>query len=74
MPPEGQPFPTQSLKEFGVKPKSTANLPVLFAPSMICHAEAKLLLNNQLTNDTYEFDLKGIGEEPLAEDHLVINC
>jgi len=24
-------------------------------------------LNNALTNDVFEFELKGIGEEPLAE-------
>jgi hypothetical protein len=31
-------------------------------------------LRNESTKEEYEYDLKGIGEEPLAEDHIVLNC
>lgn len=31
-------------------------------------------LYNTVTNDKFEYELKGFGEEPVAEDHIVINC
>ena len=31
-------------------------------------------MTNQTTNEIYEYDLKGIGEEPLAEDHEILTC
>jgi len=33
-----------------------------------------LVLNNKTTGEIYEYELKGIGEEPLAEDHIVLHC
>jgi hypothetical protein len=33
-----------------------------------------LTLNNKNTGEVYEYELKGSGEEPLAEDHIVLNC
>jgi hypothetical protein len=36
--------------------------------------EGKLELYNTVTNDKFEYELKGFGEEPVAEDHIVINC
>jgi hypothetical protein len=33
-----------------------------------------LTLNNKTTGEVYEYELKGFGEEPLAEDHIVLNC
>ncbi len=63
-----------SNKEFSVKRKSTGNLPVIFSPKWLSKAEAKLELMNPYTNDKFEYELKGFGEEPVAEDHIVINC
>ncbi|KAL4497051.1 hypothetical protein ABPG72_002207 [Tetrahymena utriculariae] len=64
----------QSIRDVLVKKKGTANIPVQFTPLWICLAEAKLIMTNPVTNDVFEYELKGIGEEPLAVDHLVINC
>ena len=33
-----------------------------------------LTLNNKITGEIYEYELKGFGEEPLAEDHIVLTC
>lgn len=33
-----------------------------------------LVLTNKTTGEIYEYELKGIGEEPLAEDHIVLEC
>ena len=33
-----------------------------------------LTLRNESTKEEYEYELKGIGEEPLAEDHIVLTC
>ncbi len=41
---------------------------------MQCIAESRLELSNPITNDKFEYELKGFGEEPVAEDHIVINC
>lgn len=57
-----------------VKKKSVGNFPITFSPKWICESEARLELTNPLTNDKFEYDLKGVGEEPVAEDHIVINC
>ena len=29
---------------------------------------------NESTNETYEYELSGIADEPLAEDHVIIQC
>lgn len=31
-------------------------------------------MKNESTKEEYEYELKGIGEEPLAEDHIILNC
>ena len=31
-------------------------------------------MTNTSTNEVYEYELIGHGEEPLAEDHIVLNC
>ncbi len=46
----------------------------MFAPKWICQAEAKLTLYNPLTNDLFEYELKGVGEEPLSEGHITLSC
>ncbi len=49
-------------------------LPLTFSPKWLCEAEAKLQLTNPITNDVFEYEIKGVSEEPLAEDHIIINC
>lgn len=61
-------------REFFVKKKSTNFYPITFKPPIICKSEAKLTLFNSYTNDLMEFELVGIGEEPLAKDHIILNC
>lgn len=60
--------------QFNAKRKQTSNFPLKFNPTWICESEGILTLHNPNTNDTFEYHLKGIGEDPLAEDHLLINC
>ena len=31
-------------------------------------------MTNAITNDIFEYELIGIGEEPLAKDHIIVNC
>ena len=45
-----------------------------FKPSWIMQHTALLTLRNDSTKEEYEYELKGFGEEPLAEDHRVLNC
>lgn len=33
-----------------------------------------MILTNPSTNDIFEYNIKGIGEEPLAEGHIIIPC
>lgn len=61
-------------KEIIVKKKTQSFIPLSFKPKWICEAECKLILTNPLTNDLFEYSIKGFGEEPLAEDHIVLNC
>jgi hypothetical protein len=37
-------------------------------------ATGELSLHNSSTGDKYTFALRGVGEEPLAEQHVVIEC
>ena len=46
----------------------------MFSPGFVCEASAKLVITNPLTNDVFEYDLKGIGEEPLSEAHITLQC
>lgn len=61
-------------RDLFVKKKSTSYYPITFRPPIICKSEAKLTLFNSYTNDLMEFELIGIGEEPLAKDHIILNC
>ena len=40
----------------------------------MCQTTGLLTLKNESTKEEYEYELKGIGEEPLAEDHIVLSC
>lgn len=72
-PKDGEPM-GKDIKDFIVRKKTTGNIPLIFYPDWICEAQAKLVLTNHLTNDVFEYELVGTGEEPLAEDHIMINC
>jgi hypothetical protein len=48
--------------------------PLTFKPDWICDVKAQLVLHNAGTNETYEYDLHGVAEEPLAEEHVTIKC
>lgn len=61
-------------KELAVKKKSQACFNLTFRPTQICTAQTKLVIQNQQTNDYFEYDVNGVGEEPLAVEHFVINC
>lgn len=61
-------------RDFYVKRKSTGNFPIVFSPNWMNDGEAKLVLTNPATNDVFEYDLKGYGEEPVAEEHIILTC
>lgn len=67
-------IPSQYAKEFPVKRKSTGNFPVTFKPRWAQRAEARLIMSNAVTMDQFEYEIKGNGEEPLAEEHIEIKC
>lgn len=48
--------------------------PLTFKPDYVCDVKAQLVLYNVGTNETYEYDLHGVAEEPLAEEHVVVKC
>ncbi|CAK9109555.1 unnamed protein product [Durusdinium trenchii] len=54
--------------------------PLTFKPDWVCDVKAQLVLYNVGTNETYElraktaYDLHGVAEEPLAEEHVVVKC
>lgn len=45
-----------------------------FKPAWVCDQVCHLALFNSETNETYEYELTGTADEPLAEDHVVIQC
>jgi len=40
----------------------------------LIEATGKLSIFNNQTQDLFEYDLIGVGEEPLAKDHIILNC
>ena len=57
-----------------VKKGTTENFVLSFRPNWIITVTGMLVLHNKTTGEIYEYELKGFGEEPLAEDHIVLNC
>merc|ERR1719161_2536405 len=51
---------------------TTSYYPLTFKPDWVCNVHSQLTLYNVGTNETYEYELHGVAEEPLAEDHVVI--
>jgi hypothetical protein len=57
-----------------VKKGAAENFSLAFNPQWVCQTTGLLTLKNESTKEEYEYELKGIGEEPLAEDHIVLSC
>ena len=57
-----------------VKKGATDHFQLTFRPQWVCQTSGLLTLKNESTKEEYEYELKGVGEEPLAEDHIVLNC
>ncbi len=61
-----------------VPPRSVGLYTVTFKPDWLCEDTADLVLDCPLLKGigqpSMQFSLKGIGLEPLAEDHVVITC
>ncbi|XP_069827114.1 cilia- and flagella-associated protein 47 [Dendropsophus ebraccatus] len=52
----------------------TAHYPLMFKPTVECCSTGTLILQNETDGAEHIFGLKGIGQEPLALDHIVIDC
>jgi len=66
-------------REFFVPPKindtpGRALYPLTFSPLDVVSIKGLLNLRNNTIGDNHEYQLAGIGEEPLAEDHIRIEC
>lgn len=57
-----------------VPAKKTASYPLTFTPKWISHEKTSFVLVNPTTQQQFEFELSGIGEDPLAQDHIVLSC
>ncbi|KAG7398672.1 Cilia- and flagella-associated protein 47 [Phytophthora boehmeriae] len=57
-----------------VPAKRSASYPLTFTPTWICHETRTFILVNASTQQQFEFELSGYGEEPLAQDHVVLTC
>ncbi|GBG28496.1 Cilia- and flagella-associated protein 65 [Hondaea fermentalgiana] len=51
-----------------------ADFTLEFAPTWVGEFSGKLILHNATTNEDMIYVLSGVGQEPLAEDHIVIEC
>eukprot|EP00163_Fabomonas_tropica_P020793 TRINITY_DN366_c0_g1_i2.p1 TRINITY_DN366_c0_g1~~TRINITY_DN366_c0_g1_i2.p1 ORF type:complete len:2833 (+),score=824.11 TRINITY_DN366_c0_g1_i2:1027-9525(+) len=60
--------------EFRAGRHETAKYPLRFCPKWIGTTSGELTLTNAQTGDKSVFQLTGVCKEPLAEDHLVIEC
>lgn len=61
-------------KDFTIRKESTNYCVVTFKPAWVCDVKGKLTLEIPQTGEAHELNLRGIGEEPRAEDHIVISC
>jgi hypothetical protein len=60
--------------DFSAPRKQVTNIPLKFAPDWVCECKGKLTITILSTNQTFVYELLGKGEEPLAEDKIVVNC
>ncbi|XP_071992034.1 cilia- and flagella-associated protein 47 isoform X2 [Engystomops pustulosus] len=51
-----------------------AHYPLMFKPIVESSSTGKLILQNETDGTEHIFGLRGIGQEPLALDHIVIDC
>lgn len=63
----------QGATQFKAK-KGLNNIKLVFYPDWIGESDAKLVLLNKDTNEHFEYDIKGVGEEPLAEEEIIVEC
>lgn len=61
-------------KDFTVRRGTTYNYSISFAPEWVCQTNARLLMEVVQTGEINELLIRGIAEEPCAEEHLVIEC
>jgi hypothetical protein len=61
-------------RSFKVKGNSTEQLPVVFNPLWKGSVVSTIKVVNPVTKEEFHYQLKGQGEEPLAEAHFVIKC
>ena len=61
-------------REVRVPAGRTKNYPLIFAPMWVCEVKGVLTLKNNDTLEKYIYTLKGRGEEPLAENHISVEC
>eukprot|EP00656_Telonema_subtile_P057792 TRINITY_DN9591_c0_g1_i1.p1 TRINITY_DN9591_c0_g1~~TRINITY_DN9591_c0_g1_i1.p1 ORF type:complete len:904 (+),score=208.60 TRINITY_DN9591_c0_g1_i1:119-2830(+) len=57
-----------------VPPGQRGNYPLQFLPPWMSSGSAKLTLVNSTIDDKYVYNLQGVGEEPLATSHEVVEC
>lgn len=61
-------------KDLIVKKRATNNYAITFRPVSISRIESKLILTNNQTNEVFEYELIGAGDEPLAKDNIIMDC
>jgi hypothetical protein len=71
---KGGNFFWMNTKNLLVKKKETQSFTLYFKPTWVMQHTGTLTLRNELTKEEYEYELKGYGEEPLAQYHYVLNC
>ena len=62
-------------KNLLIKGNTTGYYSLIYAPKWITNnATAQLILNNHSTGEKYVYDLICSSSEPLAKDHIVLEC
>ena len=61
-------------KEMRVPAKGKGVYNLVFNPTVPGSFEGNLAMQNTTTGDKYNYGLKGVAEDPVAEDTIVINC
>jgi len=69
----------QGPRDLSVPPKKDgvpgkAVYPLTFKPKWICNVTGALNIRNTTADDKYEYQLTGVGEDPVAEDHFKVSC
>lgn len=61
-------------KDFIVRKRATNSYAIMFRPVSISRIDSKLILTNNQTNEVFEYELVGVGDEPLAKDNIIMDC